>query len=299
MKTLPTLSIGIPAFNEEKTLPQLLKALSKQLSPTFTVTEIAVLSDASTDSTDTLTKNWGVPVSLRRSKVRQGKYPNLYAFFQTQNTDCVVILDADVQIKSQDFLTHLTKGIFDKTADLTAAKVRDLAPQTWVENALSASMALKYEVFESFNQGNNIFTCHGRARAFSRQLYRSMPLQDASVAEDAFSYLWTVRNGLSYRYAPQAEVWYRLPKTLADHHKQSARFTSGFAELQMHPENASILKSEQLSKLNLLMAAIRVAVTRPLGFIQYLIVFGLSKVQRAQSNDLIATWTVAESSKQL
>ena len=51
MKKL-TVTIGIPAYNEEKNIGRLLKSLSNQKGDDFTLNEIVVLSDGSTDMTN-------------------------------------------------------------------------------------------------------------------------------------------------------------------------------------------------------------------------------------------------------
>jgi len=52
MKKLITVSIGIPAYNEEANIGKLLSSLIKQKEAGFIIKEIIVVSDQSTDKTD-------------------------------------------------------------------------------------------------------------------------------------------------------------------------------------------------------------------------------------------------------
>ena len=52
------ISVGIMAFNEEKNIGRLLKAILSQKLNQIKITEIIVVSDGSTDKTDEIVKNF-------------------------------------------------------------------------------------------------------------------------------------------------------------------------------------------------------------------------------------------------
>lgn len=296
---LPSVTIGIPSFNEEIMLPQLLNSLEKQKPNGFKVDSIVVLSDASSDSTDVIAQNWGGNVELLRNEKRGGKYSLMYALFQKQTNDCVVILDADVVIQDSNFLQKLVSPVLFDQADLVAARVKNLEATTWVEKALELSMELKYRVFDNFKNGQNLYTCHGRARAFSRKFAHSLPKNGEAIAEDAFSYLWLRKTAGKYVYVPQATVWYQLPSTVEDHRRQSNRFSAGMTELNLSTQINDLLRKESIPVTLYFQSALVSVTQKPLAFFQYVILFLITKAHSSTSLQTSKTWQVAKSSKRL
>lgn len=222
-----TLTIGIPAFNEEANISYLLKDLFDQKLDTLTLKEIIISSDGSTDKTVTLAKSAsfkkGAVLKVIANKSRKGRAVRQNEIMKLATSDVLVLLDADVLIDDRLFIEKLTAAIVQKKADLTSAKVLEIEETALLGKILSSSMDFKRSLFEKINKGNNLYTCHGRARAFSKNLYKQIVFKE-SVGEDAYSYLYAIKNGFTYRFAKNAEVFYKLPATLADHEKQSIRF---------------------------------------------------------------------------
>ena len=53
-----TLSIGIPAYNEQANIRNLLDSIFMQKRDRFEISEVIVLSDASSDQTNNIVKNY-------------------------------------------------------------------------------------------------------------------------------------------------------------------------------------------------------------------------------------------------
>ena len=130
-----------------------------------------------------------------------------------------MLLNADVRVKDVMFVEQL----ISEGADLISCKNEELKPRTFFESALLSSMNIKHSVFEKFQNADNIYSCHGTARAFSKKLYSRIRIP-SSVGEDAYSYLFCKFYGLSYKYSFKTKVNYRLPDNFSDHLKQSSRF---------------------------------------------------------------------------
>lgn len=270
MRTLPTITIGIPAYNEQQTLPHLLSDISKQSRSGFRISSVIIVSDASTDQTAQVAKQQlDLPITVVTNSVRRGKAFALNYFMTHATTDVLVVFDADVRIKDANMIAQLIKPILMESADLVGAAVHELTPSGIVERALAASMYMKRHMFEAHRSGNNIYTCHGRARAFSRKLYQSIRFE-SSMNEDAFSYIYCIRHDFSYRYAKRARVWYRLPTTLADHVKQSVRFIHSKSDHDFH--NDPVVKAEYSIPLqNVVAANVQTLICRPEIVLYYMI----------------------------
>lgn len=219
-----TVTIGIPAYNEELNILHLLEAIKVQKLGTIQLKEVIIYSDGSTDQTVQIVKQHrGLPIHVIESKNRKGKSSGLNAINKRSTADVLVILDADIYLKDKHTIRKLILPIITNGIDLCAGKVDELPTKSWVGKMLHASMEYKRDVFSRMNHGNNLYTCHGRIRAFSKKIYKKINYQQ-SINEDAYSYMFAVSNGYAYQYIPGAVAFYSIPTTLKDHELQSVRY---------------------------------------------------------------------------
>ncbi len=218
-----TVTIGIPAYNEAVTLPRLLRDIARQQTKQVQITQVMVVSDGSTDETAQIARAYtSYPVAVHEQQ-REGKAAAVNYIFSHATTDVVVIFDADVRLPGDMTLERLIARMKETGADLVGARVDYQKPTTYFQKILAASCDMKERMFSQMDGGDTIYTCHGRARAFSRRLYSTFHVP-SSINEDAYSYVYAKEHGFSYVYAPLATVLYRLPKTMHDHIKQAVRF---------------------------------------------------------------------------
>ena len=110
---MPTLSIVIPAKNEEVTLPQVLDDLNKVI-PTLTgySVDVFVVDDRSTDRTADIAKSKGATVIA--NKKRSGKGMALRAGFEQATGELLLMLDADYSHRAEEipvFLAAMKDGV--------------------------------------------------------------------------------------------------------------------------------------------------------------------------------------------
>jgi glycosyltransferase involved in cell wall biosynthesis len=115
------LSIVIPAYNEEKTIQTVLKAVaSVELIGGFEK-EIIVVNDCSKDGTESQiftfkAQHPDVPVAYFKHEVNQGKGAALHTGIQQATGDYLVIQDADLEYDPKEYLKIITP-ILENKAD--------------------------------------------------------------------------------------------------------------------------------------------------------------------------------------
>lgn len=95
-------TVMIPAYNEEKNLPQVLAELVPYLQSNCADAEVLVVDDGSSDQTLAIAQAWGAPVRVLAHGVNQGLTATLRTGFFGAQKKFVTWVPADGQIPAQE-----------------------------------------------------------------------------------------------------------------------------------------------------------------------------------------------------
>ncbi|HYK08161.1 MAG TPA: glycosyltransferase family 2 protein [Candidatus Eisenbacteria bacterium] len=294
MKKL-TITIGIPAFNEEGNLGNLLRDLSVQKTDSFIIKEIIVASDASTDNTDNIAKQ-SQKVILLRGEERKGVAEMQNKIFAHATGDVLILINADTRIFDPLFIKKLSYFLKSSQSDLCSVWMRELPATNILSNLLFFSMKLKTKIFEQFQNSKNVYACHGQVRAFSKRLYKTTHFP-SSIGEDAFSYFFCISKGFTFKYTNSCEAFYQLPTTLGDHQKQSIRFHNSQKLLQKYFDSTMLKKEYTIPKSLLIKECIKSLFLQPVSLFGYIGIAFYIKFFSLFSFSTSETWDIAKSSK--
>lgn len=220
-----SVSVGIPAYNEELNIKLLVETILKQKNTNHWLKEVIVVSDFSSDDTVRQVKKINDPrVKVVDRKVRLGLNRTQNEIVSLVSGDVLVLMDADVVPIGRDFIDQIVAPILrDENIGVVGADVVSAAPGSFFEKIIADSHDFKYSFYKRINRGNNIYVCHGRASAFPKRFYTKLkwPIYPA---EDAYAYLFCLKKGYKFEFAERAKVLFRSPSNLGDHIKQSQRF---------------------------------------------------------------------------
>lgn len=301
MSILMKISVGIPAYNEANNIAHLLREILRQRFVGARLLEIIVYSDGSTDGTAEAVRSVkDGRIRLRENPSHEGLAYGLNAIFAEARGDVLVLLNGDISIPDQQCMVWLLEPIIAGEADLASGKILEFPPKNFLQRVLAVGVAFRRRVFERWQAGDNVYTCYGPLRAFSRRLYSQLRFP-TSVGDDMYSYLYCVSRGYRYAHVRSAEAWYRLPSTLADHLRQSTRFFRSAASLAENFPEGFVSGRTRLPKALLLQEAAKAAILHPLRFSAYAFVTLLSKVamRTGALRGAPQEWGIALSSKQL
>lgn len=215
----PSVSLLIPAFNEEKVIREkILNSLALDYPPEKL--QVIVVSDRSTDGTDVIVGDFAPHVTLKRNEAQLGKIAGLSNAVRDCRGEIIVITDANAFFE-EDALRKLMRNFADPRVGCVSGKriVRSAEGQIpqgqglyWkFENALRIAESRIY---------STAFTL-GAMTAIRRELFLPLP------GELEFDQVWSlhvVNSGFRSIYEPEA-IFYE------DSH------TSAGSEFKMHFRN--------------------------------------------------------------
>lgn len=226
-------TIGIPAFNEEKNIASLLQSINSQVN--IDIAEIIIVNDCSTDNTLDEIKSTGIAsIKVISNTQRMGKNTGLNIIFKEAITDLLILMDADVQIPHNSTLSLACDEFNKHNLALGALKVAPINGQGFINKIVSFGQYLKNNYYEITTDKNNIHTCVGRTLILSKPFYKSFEIPKEIVGDDAYIYLTCKTQGLKYKYIDGQTIEYKSPSTLADFLKQNSRYESSKDQLESY-----------------------------------------------------------------
>ncbi len=280
-----TISIGVPALNEELNIVRLLNSMVGQELNDAQILEILVISDGSTDRTNELVKNFNHPlVRLIENPKRQGQQAVQNQMLQIFKGDCLLIIEADTLPANPQTVSELIRPLLeDKVGDIgmVVGETMTFRPENFFEKILFHNTALKKRMFAEWKNGDNIYNSGGHSgRLFSKTFTKSLTWP-VDVPEDAFAYLRLKQLHLRLVKQKNALMIARNVRNLTDRLRQGSKFANGRQTLTKHFSNA-VVNSEYNIPLNIMikqtflgflknpfwttLAVMELAVTRLLSF---------------------------------
>lgn len=223
-KYRPNVSIIIPAHNEECVIENKLKNLF-QLEYDRNKFEIIVASDNSTDSTNTIVKNFieknnKVKVSLYEVKERKGKTNAQNEAVKVATGDIIVFSDANSMLKS-DSINELVKYfVDDKVAYVSGKLIYTNGNITESSNAEDSYWNYDLMMREYESEISSITAGNGAIYAIRKLDYIDL---DPVLCHDSMMPIKSVVNGKKAKYSKSAIAYEKAGETSEDEFKRKVR----------------------------------------------------------------------------
>lgn len=141
--------------------------------------------------------------------------------------------------------------------------------------------------------------CHGRGRALSKDFYKNIKIPANCSQEDAFMYLLCVSQGFKFCYTPKAKVIFKSPATVADHAKQSMRFSQGNRSLYSYFKPEFIQNEYNLPILIIVKEMFKFLITNPISSLSYILIQAYILIFKPANKTNLGAWNVSASTKSL
>lgn len=241
-----TVTIGIPAHNEEKNIGNILDVLLSQKSIQYSLEGILVSCDGCTDGTAAIVRKYAESypkITLIDDGLHLGKSERLNRFYHYVESDILVTFDADVLLDGDMVVENLVRAFSDDSIGLVGGRGEPMSPNGFWERVFVSWVNIWYDVRKGILGGNNIHNHEGCISALSRNFYKRVSIPNDIVSDDEYLYLSSKELGFQFVFVPDARVFYRCPTTLKEYVRQSQRFI--YTKYQMEKYFLPIITTTQ------------------------------------------------------
>ena len=245
-RVYPSLTVLVPARNEARVAPAVLKALSGQDYPTEHL-RFVLIADGCTDATGLIFKEWAAKrtdtLVINRPSA-QGKAAALNEGLSLARSDIIVVLDADLQPRP-NFLRELVLPFADRNVGAAAAY---LAPANPDQNVVTRYAALTSWVHQLITSAGNdrlgINPPTLGASAYRRSALDTIGgFPDLPVGEDVATSARLSRRGWRIRFVPSAMADNPLVADLNQYWRQHVRWSRSTLQIRYALKRIAPLES--------------------------------------------------------
>ena len=226
---LPTVSVVVPAYNEERCIADTIESCLKINYPREKL-RIIVVNDGSKDGTGRICQRYADKgqIVYVENRPNKGKSTSLNIGFERSDSEYVATIDADTMVEEDILLKSLPHFTADDVAAVTVAiKVRG------ARNLMQKIVEVEYELGNGFYNKilsylNCLFVTPGQFSIYRRQVVLDLGGFDKdNIVEDTEIAYRMHKEGLKIACCTTAKAYTLVPSTLKDLYYQRKRWYTG------------------------------------------------------------------------
>ncbi|CAN5148683.1 hypothetical protein BH11PAT1_BH11PAT1_4600 [soil metagenome] len=302
MRKIPTVTIAVCAYNEAHNIVLFLRSVALQKERGFSIKEIILISDGSTDATVSLAENLLIPkLIIRVNKSRKGKSLRLNDLYKNLSSDFLVQTDADVIFSHPRVVEYMLRPLINnKHVVMCGGNPQPLPAVTFIEAAINHSTKLFMHFRSLIREGNNVFSADGRMLAYRKEFIQFVRIPKTMIANDMYTYFCCKNEKREYRYVKSAVVHYRSPQIIQDHLKQNTRFRAGPVRMNRYFSSDLVHKEMSIPTAIFLKYYLIYLFKNPLLSIYIVSINLYCRVNAlVTEKKMLATWNIAGTTKEL
>jgi glycosyltransferase involved in cell wall biosynthesis len=283
-------TVGIPAYNEEQNIANLLLSLEEeQQTQTFEI----IISDDSTDDTSNIVRKFAqkslLDIKLFHSNIRRSTAAAWNQIFQEATGDTIVLYDADT-------IPHpsCTKELLYSVQGNVGLCASNPQPVQAAGTAGRASVFISNWLRGVRLTGLSQYTVMGRALAIDSYVAKKTVIPTDLIAVDLYVQCKTLEMGRKVIYNDNAIVYFKPVENMLDMTSQVMRAVNGHQQIGRYISTLDIALPLQVA----LIQAVKNAAKDPLGALSVAVGYSLMLYYRSRLENVdTARWHTATSSK--
>lgn len=233
MNTQPfKVTVGIPTYVGG---PSLVKAVESLLASKYTDFRLIISVDGKKLGPEikrVVTRDRRVEVI--ENEVRRGQVGGIRQILSLSFDQDIVIMTQDDLLFDPEMVGQIVASFSaDPRVTLVTATAVPLPASTFFERIVHAGFYMVKTIEQRWNGGDNFMNAAGRCIAFGKPMAQHVfdEIQEEVISCDAHFYFINRKFGGKFVRNEQAKYFFRSPKTLADHLKQSKKYQNVADEL--------------------------------------------------------------------
>jgi cellulose synthase/poly-beta-1,6-N-acetylglucosamine synthase-like glycosyltransferase len=228
VKNYPTISIIVPAYNEEKSIINTLNALVKLNYP-INKKQVIVVNDGSTDGTDRLVRTF---ISTHKNfkyldKKNSGKADSLNQAIKLANGELIAVVDADSYPKS-DSLIKMVGFFQDEKVAAVTSRVLVKNKDSWINKFDVMDYAIIAWSRKLLDFIDSVYVTNGPLSAYRKNVVLAVGGFDTKNLTEDIEITWNILSkGYHTRMSYDSIVYTTVPSNLSGWIKQRVRWNLG------------------------------------------------------------------------
>lgn len=224
-----TISIGVPAYNEEKTIQRLLSSISERQEDGPNLKEIIVNASGSTDHTAEKvqsTMQMDSRVKLISGAKREGKATALNSILRKASGSVVLLVDADAVLERGAVSKLVRPLLMSEKVGICSGNTMPMGKDgSFFHFASLFIRSLHHEMCAYLTRRGATPKVNGAFYAIRRDIVDAFPRQ--VVSDDEYASVQAQKKGYKIVYVPDAMVYTRDPSTFSGFLKWQSRIIAG------------------------------------------------------------------------
>ncbi len=297
MNTKPTVTIGIPAYNEEQNIVNVLRSILSQDMSNFSLAEIIVISDGSSDQTVKLARSLKSKLlTVISRKDRKGKSERMNELFRFAKSDILVLIDADCVLSNKSLFYMIKTLTSQENRTVVSANAKPVPETTLVYKILSSGVNINRRASTTWKGGNNVYSYRGSMMGVKKVLFKYINLP-STPGTDAYLYFMAKKHKLASAYVPKSVIYYRLPSRIRGHIKQSTRFLRS-QESMKNIFGEWTVSEYKIPKKILVKSTISEFMINPIGVSMFILLnFVIALRAKVKKEKISGVWDISSSTK--
>lgn len=216
-----TLSICIPAHNEENNIANLLEAIFSQRQKYYKLEKIYVACDGCTDKTATIVKKFKKKyknIVLINDSLRLGKAERLNAIYRLNKSSLLLSLDADIlPDRNKEIDLMVKEMVNNKNIMVVGGRFIPITPESFMGWLSYVSYVSFEDAYMKINKGNNYYSLMGGASLIRRELSDKIRYPKGTISDQNYLYAMAIKdNKKAVRIAWKSRILMKTVHTFRD-----------------------------------------------------------------------------------
>lgn len=226
MMKKPTISILIPAYNEAECIHTCLQSILVQEEKLYTIKEIIVISDGSTDTTAQVVQTFNHPlVTLIEHRQNLGVQTRLNEGFQKAKGDYLFKIDGDLSLLNSKSLDKILNNLIVNKSGCVLMFCHYKKPESLLQKHAYYWDKVRKNMLKSLSNDYTLWRVTG-SYLIQRKIYTSLEIPKDVIEEDQYVPMKALQRGQSISYLTDPVIRGQYPLTWSQLAQQQARYST-------------------------------------------------------------------------